>query len=41
MVIPYIDLGTLHKEQTFDFSEYVQEGGFYSDVTMTESHSHF
>ena len=29
----YIDLGTLHKEQAFDFSEYVHEGGFYNDVS--------
>ena len=29
----YIDLGTLHKEQTFDFSEYVQEGAYYGDVS--------
>ena len=28
----YVDLGTLNKEQNFDFSEYVQEGGFYNDV---------
>ena len=37
----YIDLGTLHKEQTLDFSEYVQEGCFFTVITMTESHSHF